>query len=79
MKPIYVLAAVAVTLCVIGVGFLISSDSLLWTVKALPAGFGRDLLNAFSLLLNHKVPVMITVAVLAVIDFVRRVPVIRSR
>jgi hypothetical protein len=79
MKPMYVVAAAAFVLAVASVAFLISADNFLFTLKALPLQMGRDLSSTFSAFLDHKVPVIITLAVLVVIDFVRRVPVIRSR
>ena len=79
MKPMYAVAATGVTLVLLGLAYLISGDSLVWVAKALPMRMGHDLSNGFSLFLDHKVPVMVTAALLVVIDFVRKVPVIRSR
>lgn len=79
MKPMYVVAAGAFVLALVSVAFLMSGGGLLPTVKALPQQMTRDLSTTFSMFLDHKVPIVITVAILAVIDFVRRVPVIRSR
>ncbi|HKD83443.1 MAG TPA: hypothetical protein VKB58_01755 [Terriglobales bacterium] len=79
MKPIHAVAAAAMVLALISVAFLISAGDILFTLKALPHQMMRSLSSTFSMFLDHKVPVIITLAVLLVIDFVRKVPVIRSR
>ena len=79
MKPMYVVAAGAFTVAVGSVAFLISAGSVVWTLKALPQEIMRDLSSTFSIFLDHKFPIIITLAVLAAIQFVRRVPMIGSR
>lgn len=79
MKAMYVVAVAAFTLVLAAVVFLISDGNVLFTLKALSQQMGRDLSSTFSIFADHKVPIIITAAILAVIDFVRRVPVIRSR